>query len=200
MVVMAGFWAAAERNIARLMGFALILEIGFSLIAIGLASGEVFEIYRGIFFSLLLPRGLSLGVWALALSGLMGKVENFEYSSLRGIAQRYPIISTCIVIAILCLAGVPLLASFPVRLGLIAGLANTSLPLTVWVILGSLGLLIAGIRVLASMVMQDGVRGWRVSEPWVLATFLTVGGVLLLLLGIVPDLFRQIISNIPSGF
>jgi NADH:ubiquinone oxidoreductase subunit 2 (subunit N) len=200
MVVMAGFWAVAERNLARLMGFALILDIGFALIAIGLASGEAFEVYRGIFFDLLLPRGLSLGVWALALSGLIGKVDSFEYQSLKGIAQRYPIISTSVIVAVFCLAGVPLLASFPVRLGLILGLSLISMPLAVWVIIGSIGLVAAGIRVLVSMVMEDDKRAWGINEPRVLTIFLAIGVIILLALGIFPTLLRQIIVNIPAVF
>ena len=37
MVVTAGIWAAVERNLSRMIGFAVILDIGFSLMAIGLA-------------------------------------------------------------------------------------------------------------------------------------------------------------------
>jgi NADH:ubiquinone oxidoreductase subunit 2 (subunit N) len=200
MVVMAGFWAAAERNLARLMGFALIMDIGFSLVAIGLASGEAYETYRGIFFDLLLPRGLSLGIWALALSGLIGKVETFDYKDLRGIAQRYPIISTSVILAIFCLAGVPLLASFPMRLGLITGLSLNSTPLAIWVIIGSLGLLVAGIRALIYMIMDVDHAGWGINESWLQIIFLAVGGLILFVLGLFPHLFRQILVNVPAGF
>lgn len=200
MVVMAGFWAAAERNLARLMGFALLMDVGFSLVAIGLASGEVSETYRGIFFDLLLPRGISLGIWALALSGLIGKVESFDYKDLKGIAQSYPIISTSVILAVFCLAGLPLLASFPMRLGLIAGLSLKSTPLAIWVIIGSIGLLVAGIRALIYMIMDVDSEGWGINESWLQVIFLAVGGIILFVLGLFPHLFRQILVNIPAGF
>ena len=49
MIVTGGIWAAVERNLARMMGFALILDIGFSLMALGLAGGVSSDLYRGLF-------------------------------------------------------------------------------------------------------------------------------------------------------
>lgn len=200
MVVLAGFWAAAERNLARLMGFALILDIGFSLIAIGLAIGEAADIYRAVFIQLMLPRGLSLGIWASALSGLIGKVDSFDYQDLKGIANRYPVISISIILAAFCLAGLPLLAAFPMRLGMMLGLSSVSIPLTIWVILGSSGLLVAGIRALIFMVSGVEKQGWRVKESWLLVFFLVMGGVILVVLGLFPQVSRDFIANIPAGF
>ena len=62
MIVTAGVWAAVEKNLARMIGFAVILDIGFSLLAISLAIGNDPVTYRALFFAGLLPRGLSLGV------------------------------------------------------------------------------------------------------------------------------------------
>lgn len=200
MVVMAGFWAAAERNLARLMGFALILDIGFSLIAIGLAIGEVTDINREVFIGLMLPRGLSLGVWALALSGLVGKVDSFDYKNLKGIAQKFPVISVVIILAIFCLSGLPLLATFPMRLGIMVGLSFISTPLTFWVILGSMGLLVAGIRTLVYMVADIDRQGWHMNEPSLMVFFLLIGGAILVVLGLFPDVSREIIFSIPGGF
>lgn len=202
MIVSAGIWAAVERHLARLMGFALILDIGFSMIAIGLASSGRSELFRGLFFAGLVPRGLCLGVWALALSGLIGRVEGLDLKDIKGLSREYPIITISIVLAIFCLAGMPLLASFPIRLGVIEGLSmsNSQVSVSVWAVIGSLGLLVGGIRVLVSMVMGTDKPHWQVNEPRLLAIFLVIGVIGLLLMGLAPNLFLQSFLNLSVSF
>jgi NADH:ubiquinone oxidoreductase subunit 2 (subunit N) len=189
MIVTGGIWAAVERHLARMMAFALILDIGFSLLALGLAGGVGSDLYRGLFFAGLIPRGLSLGVWALALSSLIGRVEGLDLGGIRGIGRRFPVISISIVLAIFCLAGVPLLASFSMRLGVIEGLSVTAPQYAIWAIIGSLGLLMGGIRTLISIVSGTDDTGWELNESRMLAIYLSIGVIALLILGIFPNLF-----------
>ena len=200
MVVTAGIWAAVERYITRLMGFAIIMDIGFSLIAIGLAIGGNSEIYRVLFFALLLPRGLSLGVWALALSGLIGRIEILDLENIRGLAKSYPVISISMVLSTFCIAGMPLLAGFPLKLGVIEGLSVTVPRISFWVILGSLGLIVGGIRMLISMVSDADETREKTPEPRVLKTFLVIALAILFILGILPNTYIQLIINLPAAF
>ena len=200
MIVTAGIWASVERNLARMMGFALILDIGFSFMALGLAGGGGSDLYRGIFFAGMVPRGLSLGVWALALSGLIGRVEGLRLNNIRGIGSRYPVISISILLSIFCLAGVPLLASFSMRLGVIEGLSLTAPQFAIWAIIGSLGLLVGGIRTLVSIVSGDDEPGWELNESRSLIIYLSIGIIGLLIMGIFPNLFFQILVNLPASF
>jgi NADH:ubiquinone oxidoreductase subunit 2 (subunit N) len=200
MIVTAGIWAVVERNLARMMGFALILDIGFSLLALGLAGGGGSDLYRGLFFAGIVPRGLSLGVWALALSGLSGRVEDLSLNNIRGIGRRYPVISISIILSIFCLAGVPLLASFSMRLGVIEGLSITAPQFAIWAIIGSLGLLVGGIRSLISIVSGDDETGWELNESRSLIIYLSIGIIGLLILGIFPNLFFQSLVNLPASF
>ena len=199
MVVTAGIWAAVERHITRLMGFAIILDIGFSLIAIGLAISGNSEVYRVLFFALLLPRVLSLGVWALALSGLIGRIEILDLENIRGLAKSYPVISISMILSIFCIAGMPLLAGFPLKLGVIEGLSATVPQISFWVILGSLGLIVGGIRMLISMVSDADETREITPEPRVLKTFLVIGLAILFILGILPNTFIQLIINLPAA-
>jgi NADH-quinone oxidoreductase subunit N len=189
MIVTAGIWAAVERNLARMMGFALILDIGFSLMALGLAGWGDSDLYRGLFFTGMVPRGLSLGVWALALSGLSGRVEGLRLINIRGIGRRYPVISISLILSIFCLAGVPLLASFSMRLGVIEGLSLTAPQFAIWAIIGSIGLLVGGIRTLISIVSGSDETGWELNESRSLVIYLSIGVIGLLILGIFPNLF-----------
>lgn len=200
MVLTAGIWAAVERHLARLMGFAVILDVGFSLIAVGLAVGTENEFFRVLFITGLLPRGISLGVYALALSGLIGKVDRLDMDNIRGIGKRYPFISTSIILALFCLAGLPLLAGFPLKLGVIEGMSEMVPQISIWVILGSLGLIIAGIRTMIMIVSGESEPDLETQEPRILKIFLAIGWLLLVLLGILPNFFLQMIINLPSAF
>ncbi len=64
MVVIAGALVAFERHLARMLGYALLIEIGFTLIAAGMVNQTDTEVGLLIFFAAVLPRGLGFGVWA----------------------------------------------------------------------------------------------------------------------------------------
>jgi NADH:ubiquinone oxidoreductase subunit 2 (subunit N) len=200
MVVTAGIWAAVERNLSRMIGFAVILDIGFSLLAISLAIGNDPVTYRVLFFASLVPRGLSLGVYALALSALIGRTNSFDVDDIRGLVKKYPVISTSIVVSLFCMAGLPLLAGFPFKLGVIEGLSSQVPAISIWVILGAFGLVIGVIRMLISMV-SDGVDTEESDpEPRSLIVFLAIGVGLLFLIGFLPNIFLKLATSFPDAF
>jgi formate hydrogenlyase subunit 3/multisubunit Na+/H+ antiporter MnhD subunit len=200
MVVTAGIWAATEKNIARMMGFAVLLDIGFSLLAISLSLRSEDETYRILFFTGLVPRGLSLGVLALALSSLIGKVRSFELDDVRGLAKIYPVNSIAIVAAIFCFVGLPLLAGFPIKLGVIEGLSGQSLAIAIWVVLGAFGLLVGGIRASLAMVSEEAETLESLPISRVLIIFLVIGVALLFLIGLLPNLLLKVITGFPGAF
>jgi formate hydrogenlyase subunit 3/multisubunit Na+/H+ antiporter MnhD subunit len=200
MVLSAGIWAAVESNLSRMLGFAIILDIGFSLLTISLAIGNDPITFRMIFFAGLLPRGLCLGLLALAMSSLISKTRSFNIEDFRGLAKIYPVISTSIVVALFCLAGLPLLAGFPFKLGVIEQVSSQMPGISIWVIVGSFGLITGTIRFLISMV-SDGIESEeKKSETRILILFLAVGIGLLFLIGLLPNIFLQVITNFPGAF
>jgi NADH-quinone oxidoreductase subunit N len=206
MVVTAGLWAAFERKLGRMLGFAVILEIGLSLIMIGLAGGRLGESLGGqggsvrVFFAALLPRGLSLGVWALSLVVIKAQINGLHYRDVQGVARRMPVASSALVLSHFSIAGLPLLASLPIRLALLEGLAQVS-PLTaLWVLAGSAGLLMGGLRTLAVLVMGKQEGDWQVTETAGQQFYLAVGSLVLLLAGIFPQWFLPLFVNIPQAF
>lgn len=200
MILTAGIWAAVERHLTRIMGFAVILDVGFSLIAVGLAVGSGNEFYRVLFIAGFLPRGLSLGVLALSLSGLIGKVDKLNLASIQGIGKDYPFTSASIILALFSLAGMPLLAGFPLKLGIIEGLTEMVPQISVWVIIGSLGLIVAGIRILIAITAGGRDSENDSPEPRLLKVFLAIGWLLLVILGSLPNIYIQIILNLPAAF
>ena len=200
MIVTAGVWAAVEKNLTRIVGFAVILDIGFSLLAISLAIGNDPLTFRILFIAGLLPRALSLGVLALALSSLIRRIDSFNQEHIRGLVRAYPVISISIIVPLFSLAGLPLLAGFPFKLGVIEGLSSELPAISFWAILGSFGLIAGTIRMLISMV-SDGIESdEKPREPSLLIIFLTIGIGLLFLIGLYPNLILQVITRFPEAF
>jgi formate hydrogenlyase subunit 3/multisubunit Na+/H+ antiporter MnhD subunit len=162
----------------------------------GLKSSEIVNIT----FLLLIPRGLELAVWALALSIIKRKAYSLRFGEVQGMARSYPITVAALVLASLSMIGYPLLAGFPPRLALWQALAGQSLAVSFWVFIGLLGLLIAVIRTLAVFVMAEKDTSWKLNESWVQITMLGLGVIGLFILGMFPQILQPFIIDLPALF
>jgi NADH:ubiquinone oxidoreductase subunit 2 (subunit N) len=200
MVLLAGLWSIFQRDLGRLMGFALLLDIGFSFLAVSQAQGDQAAMFLGFFFAGFIPRGLGLGIWALGLSYLSRKAGGSDFSQVLGFGRENPVLMISMVLSIFSLAGLPMLASYPARLAILQNLAVTSPEAVFLSLIGSLGLLTGGIRALM-IFLEDPEQGkWRITEPRFLVLYLLVGVFGLFLSGLVPQLFIQGFANLPVTF
>lgn len=191
-VVAGGLWAAFQRDLGSMLGYAVVVEIGRTLMAIGLPAGQALS------YTLLLPRILSLGVWALALTVLRPHVESFHYRAVQGMGRRFPILGTGIVFSHFSLAGLPLLAGFPVYLTLWAQLSAQESFTAFWAVLGSVGLMVGGLRSLAVLVMgPEDLSESPEGQNYVFAQVLIVLGVgMLFLVGLFPQWFFPLLRSL----
>lgn len=196
MVVTGGLWSAVQRHLARQMAYAVITETGFSILSLSLPPEKAVTMV----FLLIIPRSLSLLVWAMALTKLKEQTKPLLFSKVQGLARTYPITATGLVLAHLSVAGLPILAGFPVRLALMEGLAYQSLGVTLWFFVGIMGLITGGIRTLAVLVMAPKETQWEVREPWGQGIMIGLGTIGLIILGIFPQIFRPLLVNLPSMF
>jgi NADH-quinone oxidoreductase subunit N len=196
MIFTGGVWAAFQRHLGRMLAYAAIIEIGLSLLALSLGKpGAETAPLLGIFFALLLPRGISLGLWALALAAIQAQTGDLSFQNIQGMAHRFPAASLSIILAHFSLASFPLLASFPAHLALWSALASQSLPIAVFAILGNLGLLVGGIRTLTILVTGTENEGWRVSEARFQLGLFGFGWLALFFLGLFPQWFTPFLEN-----
>jgi formate hydrogenlyase subunit 3/multisubunit Na+/H+ antiporter MnhD subunit len=196
MIVTGGLFSAFQRHLSRQMAYAVIAETGFSLLALSLPTEKAVETV----FLLIIPRSLALLVWAMSLTQMKAKVSLLRFRTVQGLARIHPITSAGLILAHFSVAGFPLLAGFPIRLALWEGLASQSLGQAFWFLLGILGLLTGAIRTLAVLVMAPEGTGWEMNERWGSGIMIGVGVIGLFILGIIPQIFRPIMANLPAMF
>jgi NADH-quinone oxidoreductase subunit N len=196
MVATGGVLAAFQRYLGRIMAYGMIVETGFSLLALSLNSLSGVS----LFFALFLPRLLSLAGWAFALMVLHKNSPSLKFSDVKGFGRVYPFAFIGVALANLSLVGLPILAGFPIRQALVETIARHSPALIGWIFLGSLGLTIAATRTLAVLSMApDGTR-WESKESIQQRVFFAIGWALLFLLGLFPQWVVLIVDRIPVMF
>ncbi len=195
MVATGGVWCAFQRHLGRMMGYAIMVETGSSLLAIGLGG----QSGLGIFTMLFMPRLLGFAVWALSLSVLKGLAGSLDFSAVACLGRRYPVVVGSLILAHLSVAGLPLLAGFPVKLALWDGLARQAPFLGPWVLVGTLGLLVGGFRSLSVLVAGSGWSHAR-DVRWQSEVFLGLGVLALLAVGTQPQFFLPMMLNLLQSF
>jgi NADH:ubiquinone oxidoreductase subunit 2 (subunit N) len=196
MIISGGILSAFQRHLGRIMGYATIVETGFSLLALSMGS----RTGLGIFFLLLVPRTLSLCLWAFTLSILREHAPGLSLEDVKGMGRIWPFAASGLVLANLALAGLPLLAGFPAHQAIWEGLAHNSLPLALWVLVGSLGLLASATRVLGALTSTLEGTSWGTRETQAQRFLVAVGTLGLFLLGLFPQWVQPLWTKLPAIF
>ena len=181
MVLTAGIWAAFQTNLARMLGYAILLENGYALLAISLNSSLGLDLLAAS----VMPRLVGIALWSFALAVYHKHGITTDLNGLVGVIRRYPVISLALALAYFSLGGLPLLASFPVRQPLLEALAGLNQSVAVAAVVGNLGFLVGGYRLLAAMVRSEE-KEWQINEGGIEAVMLAAAMGLLILAGVFP--------------
>jgi NADH-quinone oxidoreductase subunit N len=201
MILIAGAWAAFERHLGRILGFAAILQIGSALLAISLGDRTGQESSAGgLFFAQLLPQAIGLAVWAQALCAIRDDQSELTFDAVRGKASRLPLATISLVLANFSLAGLPLLASFPVDLAVWSGLAQRSSGIALLALIGNVFLFIAAVRTLAVLLNSSSQDSWQFSERSWQRVLLVLGMIMLFVVGLMPQWFIPTLTNMGMIF
>lgn len=183
MVVVSGLWIAFERHLGRQLGFAAMFETGLSLMALSLPQGTSLHI------QMIFPRVVSLGVWALALSRIKRDKPSLRYKDVNGHGRSLPIVTLALVLAQLSVAGLPLLAGFPLRLLIMDGLSQGTLAMALLVLVGGAGIIAAALRTLTVLVTGPQEADWKIHESPAMLILLMLAVISLFIVGIFPQWF-----------
>ena len=111
MAAVGGLLAFAQRDFGRLMGYAVLSDMGCTLVALGVASPAALT-------AALLQvahRSAGLMLTAMGLAVMRHRAGSGSSADLAGAARRLPLSTTGLVLGGLSLAGMPLTAGFPSR-------------------------------------------------------------------------------------
>lgn len=219
MMVIGGAWAALQRHLGRIMGFAVMASTGSLLLSIS----EMPSL--DLFFAMQIPRALGFALWALGLSMLRNKmvleekqgaqdetllapttsrrIETYpllRYINIYGIGRDMPVATAAITLGTFSLAGYPLLASFPLYQTIWYHLSLETSGYAVLALSGCLLLGIAGLRSASVLVTGDHETPWRISENWDTVSLFIIGMFLNILLGLFPQWVLPIAAKISITF
>ncbi|MBN1145873.1 MAG: hypothetical protein JXA78_01355 [Anaerolineales bacterium] len=201
MILSAGVWAAFERHLGRIFGFAAIQQIGAALLAVSLTDeAQTNSPFAGLFFAQLAPQAVNLAVWALALYAIRSRTGDLRFSAVQGLARHMPVAAASLVLTNFSAAGMPLLANFPVYVALWSALAQRSLGIALLSLIGSACLFAAGVRSLAVLVRGLQPQAFQLSERGPLTTLLLLGAVMLMATGLMPQWFFPLLTNLGLVF
>lgn len=193
MAATGGMWAIFERNLNRLLGYAVIIENGYALLALSLAEPASLDLFAMMF----LPRLVALWLWSSALA-ILADGGSLTFQETAGLMRRKPFAAVALLVACFSMGGLPLLAGLPPRLSLLESVSVASFSFVLWAALGSVGLLFGGGRILSYMVLSEGK--WQSQESWIQRGFLSAGTLILLLMGVFPGWLLPIMSSLLAAF
>ena len=196
MLIWGGLWAAFENHLGRIMGYVAISQTGLLLMAMSLAAQSSSDLV----FAFLIPRGLALAVWALALSRLLAGGLTLKLPAVQGSLRTHPWASGALIAAALSTAGFPLLAGFPPSAGLWTGIAGASQSAAIWFAVGLLALILASARQAAVMVRAPETAKSARKEGLIERGMLGLGVGALLVIGLFPQSIGFIVQALPLMF
>jgi formate hydrogenlyase subunit 3/multisubunit Na+/H+ antiporter MnhD subunit len=192
MVVLGALFIFGQRNLGRSVGYALVIEFGAVLLALGLGTRAGVEAA----LATMALRGLGLWLWAVSLDRLQraarertpDSADADSFDALRGLGWRYPFAVTALAVGMLSVVGLPLMAGFPPRWALLRLLADQT-PALAAILLGamtSVGVVV--MRALAALTTPqtpDEIIEPRETRPAMVAY--SLGILAILLLGAFPQ-------------
>lgn len=197
MVVSSGIFALSEKDGRRLLGYAVLLESGFAILAVSIQSeSSVFALFLSF-----IPRLGALALMALSLAIFYRNDILPDQENLSGLMRRWPFASIGFIVSLLSMAGGPLLAGFPTRLAIVDQLADVDMASAVWVVVGLTAFTLSTLRFIRYLTNPVFVE-WKKSESLGQIVFIMIGILVLLLFGTLPNLvgnqIAPLLINLPN--
>ncbi|HQJ31931.1 MAG TPA: proton-conducting transporter membrane subunit [Anaerolineaceae bacterium] len=202
-VLAGGVLASMQTKVNRILAYLILIETGYSVLAIGLISQGGGEALALSF----LPRALAYLQYAYTLSSIQQIAPEIDggFPSLRGLFTRLPFHSMSLIISLLSLLGLPALGLFPARRMLWNSGAGLTLHYTPLLGLAVAGMALFILRLMDTLLTTDpnapsptlSAQGEESIWQILVLCFFTL---LSLLVGIFPQVFLNPFLGILEPF
>jgi formate hydrogenlyase subunit 3/multisubunit Na+/H+ antiporter MnhD subunit len=196
MVMVGSVWACFQSNLRRILAYAIMLDTGYMLLAVG--SGTLVGLQ--VLSANIMTRVINIGLASLSLAFLMKNHPDLEVGKLKGIFIQYPFATSGYLAALLSMAGLPLLANFPLRLVLINELGAGSPLITGLAAAGGIGLVIAFGRILASIYSPVREKKFILNENMLVIILITAAIFFNVLIAFIPGILLTPLGNLLNAF
>lgn len=201
-ILAAGLIAAFQHNLNRLLGYLFLAETGYILLSIAFRSMGGLQ----VLIMTLLPRLFAYWALGYVLSTLLKEAETqtLDFEVLKSFIWRYPLLSLLIFFSMLNIIGMPLLSLYPSRHILWNLLPFDSLPLSILVSIGVLGMLTFFLRLFNVMIQpiaqEPDPSSEKRKESLALILPVVLIVIAMIVLGIFPDILLTPVQNLLIPF
>jgi len=193
MAAVGGLLAFAQRDFGRLMGYAVLSDVGCTLVALGVASPAALAV------ALLQVTHRSVGMMltAMGLAVVRHRAGSGSFADLGGAARRLPLATAGLVLGGLSLAGIPLTPGFPSRWAIYRLLSEPNLALAL--LLSGAGVAFGYLRGLSTLLGPSTEPEVK-REPFI-ASLIILGMIIFCLwLGLRPQWLLPAIQRVAGSF
>jgi NADH-quinone oxidoreductase subunit N len=187
--------AIMQTNLKRMLAYSTISQMGFVLLGLmsGVINGNIYSAanaYSSAMFYVITYVLTTLASFGVILLLAREGFESEEIADFAGLNQRSPLYAAIMGICLFSLAGIPPMVGFYAKLSvlqaLIASGQTLHIVLAVFAVIMSLIGAFYYLRVVKVMYFDEPITATTVSAPLEVRAVLSVNGLLVLVLGIVP--------------
>jgi len=187
--------AIAQTNLKRMLAYSIIAQMGFVLLGFvaGVINGQTTlaaNAYSSAMFYIVGYVLTTLASFGIILLLARQGFESEEITDLAGLNQRSPLYAGVMAVCLFSLAGIPPMVGFYAKLAVLQSLIASGqgfyIGLAIYAVLMSLIGAFYYLRVVKVMYFDEPVTATTVSAPADVRVVLSVNGLLVLVLGIVP--------------
>ncbi len=187
--------AIMQTNLKRMLAYSTISQMGFVLLGLmsGVINGNIYSAanaYSSAMFYVITYVLTTLASFGVILLLAREGFESEEIADFAGLNQRSPLYAAIMAICLFSLAGIPPMVGFYAKLSvlqaLIASGQTMHIVLAVFAVIMSLIGAFYYLRVVKVMYFDEPITATTVSAPLDVRAVLSVNGLLVLVLGIVP--------------
>lgn len=207
LVLVGGAFAFAQRRFGRLMGYAVMVDLGTTLLAVSVTGLQGLSVA----LSIVALRGVGLAVWGLGLGWIRAHSRTYnsdDFEDVQGLAWQLPFATAALIFGGLSLAAVPLTAGFTGRWALFRLLAADDFGVTLILLFAGVSITLSYARGIAALFHREPVpeeEGLPTEttgphESQAAIVFLALGVLLVLGLGIFPQMLMPAVAQAAETF